>query len=310
MKKVFALIVILFVIGFFGCSKEIENPEIADTILAKPSLSAPANQSVYMSVAPRLSWAKVLDADTYKLEIASDTSFNNIIFSQDTLTTNYKIVTGLSHNANYYWRVYAKNSIGWSSSSETYLFSTIASANIGAACPGVETICDNRNGKFYNTVMIGSQCWLKENLNVGTDEKCYDNNTQNCDAYGGLFYSADLNKTTYQAICPTGWHLPSKEEFQILFDTVVTTNSLKAVGQGSGNGQGTNSSGFSALLSGYLTYPNTFMDLGTMAGYWTSTTQNGSHPDIFTVIYCNDGNAYFNNSASTEYAVSVRCIKD
>lgn len=305
-----SIILILFMFGFYGCSSEVENPATADVVPSKPILSAPANQSVYMSVAPRFNWMAISNADAYKLEITTDTAFTNVIFSQDTITVNYKIVTGLLPGTNYYWRVSAKNSMGWSSLSTAFLFSTMASVATGEPCPGVATINDSRNGKIYNTVMIGSQCWMKENLNVGVDKKCYGNNSQNCDSYGGLYYSADISKSTYQAICPAGWHLPSKEEFQILATESGNTNALKAVGQGTGNGAGTNTSGFSALLSGYLTYPSTYMDLGTMAGYWTSTTQSGNQSDIFAVIYYNDSNIYFSPSGTREYALAVRCVKD
>lgn len=310
MSKESILILVLFILGFYGCSTEVENPAIAEGVPSKPQLSAPANQSVCVSVTPRFDWADISNASVYKLEVASDTTFNNIVFSQDSIKSNYKIVAGLSAGTNYFWRVSAKNSIGWSVPSTIFLFSTMASAATGESCPGIATIADSRNGKVYNTVMIGTQCWMRENLNVGTDKMCYGNNSQNCDLYGGLYYSADVNKSTYQAICPAGWHLPSKEEFQFLADAAGNTNALKAVGQGTGNGQGTNTSGFSALLSGYLTYPGSYKDMGEMAGFWTSTTQNGSQPDVFAVIYYNDGNIYFSPSGTTEYAVSVRCIKD
>ena len=69
-------------------------------------------------------------------------------------------------------------------------------------CPGIPTV--TYAGKTYNTVQIGSQCWLKENLDVGTminstssgyqqtnnsiiEKYCYDNNPANCETYGGLY---------------------------------------------------------------------------------------------------------------------------
>jgi hypothetical protein len=69
--------------------------------------------------------------------------------------------------------------------------------------PGTPTV--TYAGKTYNTVQIGNQCWLKENLdagimiqvnqeqtNNGTIEKyCYDNNPNNCAAYGGLYQWAE-----------------------------------------------------------------------------------------------------------------------
>src|ERR1035437_10384230 len=83
-------------------------------------------------------------------------------------------------------------------------------------CPGVPTV--DYGGKTYHTVQIGSQCWLKENLDINgidstrnndTIEKfCYNNDPANCATYGGLYQwneamqSVTTDKT--KGICPTG----------------------------------------------------------------------------------------------------------
>ncbi len=182
-------------------------------------------------------------------------------------------------------------------------------------------------GKTYNTVQIGNQCWLKENLNVGmridgsqspsdnaTIEKyCYDDNESNCNTYGGLYNwnEAMQYSTTAGArgICPEGWHLPTNEEYQTLELSVgKNSNTLKAIGQGSGNGAGTNSSGFSTLLAGDRDYEGDFYNLGGDAYFWSSSVINSTHASyIFMVSY--DGNITFYNFYK-DYGFSVRCIKD
>jgi len=116
------------------------------------------------------------------------------------------------------------------------------------------TLTDSRDGKTYATVLIGSQCWMKQNINIGTriagtsdqtnnsviEKYCYENTDANCDSSnhpnypdGGLYqwdeamqYAASCNGTgappndacaaPVQGICPSGWHIPSHYELTTL----------------------------------------------------------------------------------------------
>ena len=146
-------------------------------------------------------------------------------------------------------------------------------------CPGVPTV--TYEGKTYTTVQIRSQCWLKENLDIGTqingnttqtnngtiEKYCFNDDPNNCANYGALYQWAEMVQyengagiyngpnppftRNVQGICPSGWHVPTFGEFQILTASIKSDgNSLKEIGQGVGSGAGTNTSGFSALLCG------------------------------------------------------------
>ena len=198
---------------------------------------------------------------------------------------------------------------------------------MGIPCPGIPTV--TYAGKIYNTVLISSQCWLKENLDVGTmilsnkyssgndiiEKYCYNNKIENCEKYGGIYKFGEAMAYTSKAgskgICPDGWHIPTAEEYRTLGRAVSNnTNALKAIGQGEGNGIGTNTSGFSILFSSHLTGNGTFTDLNSDALFWSSSpTSYGAGGEIF-FIFNNNNSLGFGYTNSDELGISVRCIKD
>ncbi|MHC1738256.1 MAG: FISUMP domain-containing protein [Ignavibacteriaceae bacterium] len=190
-------------------------------------------------------------------------------------------------------------------------------------------------GVTYNTVQIGKQCWLKGNLNVGSkitggvtqtdngqiEKYCYDNDDLNCTLHGGLYQWAEAvqykdgatntTPTTFtgnvRGICPSGWHIPAEAEFVALKTAVGSDgNSLKEVGQGTGSGVGTNTSGFSALMSGgyYETY---FAGLTFGTHYLGSTNIDIGAYDLY--LTSNLSNMFI-ASYTKVVGFSVRCIKD
>jgi uncharacterized protein (TIGR02145 family) len=192
-------------------------------------------------------------------------------------------------------------------------------------CLGIPTV--EYGGKAYHTVQIGNQCWLKENLDVGTringsaDQKnngilekyCYNDNLAYCAVYGGLYQwdeAMQYSTTGTQGICPTGWHIPTGLEFQTLNTTVSNDgNALKAIGQGTGSGAGTNTSGFSALLAGDRSSEHgLFFWLGGYTYFWISTNYDATGA-IYEYLYYNDSVIAFQGIDKAE-GFSVRCLKD
>jgi uncharacterized protein (TIGR02145 family) len=105
------------------------------------------------------------------------------------------------------------------------------------ACPGTPTVTD-ADGNVYNTVLIGNQCWMAENLKATKDAAgnsitryCYNDSSIYCNLYGGIYSwstvmngssGSNSNPSGVQGICPTGWHVPSDAEWTQLVDHVVS----------------------------------------------------------------------------------------
>jgi uncharacterized protein (TIGR02145 family) len=192
-------------------------------------------------------------------------------------------------------------------------------------CPGTPTV--SYQDKIYNTVQIGNQCWLKENLDVGImiqgtdtaknngiiEKYCYNNDTNNCVIHGGLYQWDEAMQYTstegVRGICPSGWHLPTELEFETLIKTVGhDANSLKAIGQGTHYGAGTNTSGFTALLSGCRTNYGHFYNIDYITNFWSSTEDNTDL--VYEPVLYTDYSYIYSLHYAKDYAYSVRCLKD
>ena len=201
-----------------------------------------------------------------------------------------------------------------------------ASGNLLDPCPGIPSI--TYGGKTYNTVLIGNQCWLRENLDIGTringtqtqtnnstiEKYCYNDDPANCNTYGGLYQWDEamqyLTNQGAKGICPTGWHIPTLSEFMTLGQVVVgDANALKAVLQGTGSGAGTNASGFTALLAGDRFDNGYFENLSSEAYFWSSTQYDATGSGNLNLYY-DDDIIYLGLNDDKEYGFSVRCIKD
>ena len=251
---------------------------------------------------------------------------------------NYSL-TGLTGGITYFVRAFAVTSVGTAYGNEV----TFTTTTPPPSCPGIPTLV--YEGKTYHTVVIGTQCWLKENLNAGTmisgssdqsdnsilEKYCYNNLESNCDLYGGLYqwaeavqyYNGASNVTSWSpvpsreitGICPAGWHLPSDGDWNSM---IATLGGIEAAGgkmKESGllhwvspNTGASNSSGFTALPGGYRFTSGTFHSSGYSARSWASNEFSGSASWFEQLVY-NDDNIVANN-ISKLYGHSVRCLKD
>lgn len=92
-----------------------------------PQLSSPVNASVLQPTSIMFSWNPAANAATYRLQVAGDAGFTNLVFNDSTINaaTTSKQVIGLANNKQYFWRVNSKNVAGTSEYSPTWSVKTI-----------------------------------------------------------------------------------------------------------------------------------------------------------------------------------------
>ena len=172
----------------------------------------------------------------------------------------------------------------------------------------LKSFTDQRDGRTYTTVKIGSQTWIAENLNYNVNgSKCYKNDDNNCQIYGRLY-----DWKTAMKACPSGWHLPSDDEWQKLVDFVGGDETagaiLKAASGWKDNGNSSDGLGFSALPGGYGGSGGNFNYVGLLGNWWSATENYASN------VYCRTMYYSGSNVGRDDYGkfglFSVRCVQD
>lgn len=202
------------------------------------------------------------------------------------------------------------------------------------------------DGNVYNTVEIGSNIWMKENLRttrfregsdialvtdafqwtgLGSAAYCWcENNAANKSPLGGLYNGYAVIDS--RGLCPTGWHVSTDAEWvdmelalglqQAEAYTVADRGETENVGGhlkslttwDAPNSGADNSSGFSALGTGYRRPPGEFDWFRQWTGYYTSTISN---PDFLWIRYIGyDMKAIGRFERSLQYGYSIRCVKN
>jgi uncharacterized protein (TIGR02145 family) len=196
------------------------------------------------------------------------------------------------------------------------LTAALIALSVGTAAAQKGTVADGRDGRKYRTVKIGNQTWMAENLNYQTDSGswCYNNSADSCENYGRLY---DWN--TAKTVCPAGWKLPSRQEWNVLASAAgggsKAGKKLKARSGWCDRGNGTDDYGFSALPGGRRYSGGRSGSGFSFVGYngylWTAEEENDSTA-YYRDIYCNDIK-YSNVLEDYDYksnGLSVRCIKE
>jgi uncharacterized protein (TIGR02145 family) len=199
---------------------------------------------------------------------------------------------------------------------------------------------DSRDGQVYKTVKIGTQTWLAQNLNYAEQQgsKCYRDYEGNCEIYGRLY-----NWETAMKACPSGWHLPTDEEWITLCRTVggsenekINSADLYVEHKTAGaklkaktgwlepdddgfKAIGTDEYGFSALPGGWGYLDGDFGDRNELEPYanvrrhgswWSATSISSGHGIRWSMENDKESVTRYSISVNKKDYRSVRCVKD
>lgn len=262
-------------------------------------------------------------------------------------------LAGLENATTYFVVAYATNSMG-TAYGDAVTFTTPGEHD-GEPCEGAASLMDIE-GNTYATVQIGRQCWMRENLRTthyadgtpipqgsssysSTEGYWYypNSHAENVPTYGLLYNwpavmrdapASSSIPSGVQGICPTGWHVPSDNEWTLLVHYVksqplyrcngVMSNIAKSLAStenwisstltcGVGNTpENNNATGFSAIPAGG--YYGTYSHMGNRAYFWSTTKANS-----YTVYSCElySGFAFVGSNTNDRYfGFSVRCLRD
>ena len=233
---------------------------------------------------------------------------NSVTATQSPVTGNSATsvsagISGLNSGTTYHFRIKAVNSLGTSYGDDMAFSILIADID----------------GNLYQSVKIGNQVWLASNLKttkysngdvISSGIYVQGNDLNDAAIYGRLYtWTVAVDGRN---VCPTGWHVPSEVEWNVLLSNVISPADLKEQGLVhwfSPNTGATNSVSFTALPGGYFDGSVT-TGLQAIASFWFKDEVGAIYGRGFKLYYNNSPNPgdYVNSEKNT--AFSVRCLKD
>jgi OOP family OmpA-OmpF porin len=206
---------------------------------------------------------------------------------------------------------------------------TATSAVIPSSSPGKSSFTDQRDGRTYKTVKIGTQTWMAENLALAASSGAfsYDNDPAKAKTYGLLY-----NWGTALKICPDGWRLPSDSDWLTLASYLGDKELSKAKEKSNAgysnynigsklksstlweasDSSATDLTGFSALPAGHYSAKEGFKYLGFYGEWWSSTAYSGSWgiDASWSVSMFYSDSRVLRVTNSKDWGLSVRCLKN
>jgi uncharacterized protein (TIGR02145 family) len=324
MKKV----AICFLVLFAGCDKDetdpVKIPVLTTTAVTEISInSAKSGGKITLDGGSTITTAGICWS-TEPVPTINNSKSTDALNSGEFVSS----LTGLNPGVTYYVRAYATNGAGTGYGNEVS-FTTFE-----------ETFpVSDFDGNIYNTVRIGNQVWMAENLKSVNyaDGKpisgvyAYNDDDAKVSVYGRLYtWDAVMNGAAsnnnvpsgVQGACPNGYHVPSIAEWNVMLSELggesVAGGKLKATGtveNGNGywfapNAGATNSSGFSALPGGWREEDDSYQVLGYTGFWWSSTRDISSYSDILILGNEQSYSVVVGWGSDPSEAFSLRCVKN
>jgi uncharacterized protein (TIGR02145 family) len=220
---------------------------------------------------------------------------------------------------------------------DKHLFLTFLLTIVAGVCFTQQygSLKDPRDGRMYNTVKIGNQVWMAENLNtdrfrngdlipeaktneeweLADDNKqpawCYYNNdSANAAKFGKLYNWYAVNDK--RGLAPKNWHIASDADFRNLTNFLggkkVAGYKMKSTNGWFDNGNGSNSSGYSGSPGSFRNCGGQFNHISKFGYWWTSTDTDYSN--AWCRIIGAEDFEISNFSLCKSAGMAVRCIKD
>lgn len=328
MKNTFLIIPVIFLSSLFliACEKEENNEDKLALVLSYELENITQTSVVCGGKITNDRGFEIIDKGICWSEDPNPDIESNIISASTDSDEFYITLTGLTPDTQYFLRAYATNKFGTS-------YGTIKNFKTLKDCPA--TVMD-ADGNVYQTVFIGNQCWMAENLKTTKysdgSEIYHENNYQPwINATNGLYCYYSNNYSEFGEffgglynghavlsgkICPENWKVPSSDDWKELVEFLggesVAGGKLKEEGTAfwhSPNNAATNQFGFSARGGGYRhgTFGN--FDAIRHNGYWWSSTINEDNNNLIKIVEIDKNTSLIHYSDfNKNYGISVRCI--
>lgn len=294
-----------------------------------PFNPVPVDTAMEVGISTSLSWSCTdPDNDPLTFDVYFGTANPPPLVQSNVNNFSFTLAT-LANSTVYYWKIEAKDDHGNSTPGPLWRFATESSGGgTGVTCPGTASII--YEGTVYHTTLIGTQCWLKENLNAGNminssksqtnnsiiEKYCYQNLIANCTQSGGLYTWDELMNYSAtegaKGICPPGWHVPTDEEWKAMEIAIGMSAAEADLTGWRGTDQGTRlkpggTTGFDALMAGIFNL-GFFSDIN-VNGY-LSTSSSPTSSNIWVRMLNVDNPKISRYQTIKQNALSVRCLKD